>query len=458
MEYTDWLKHRQQAQEPDSIEPVELHKNLFPFQRDLVEWALYKGRCAIFADCGLGKTLIQLSWADNVARRTNKTVLILAPIAVAAQSIKEGQKFGIECARSIDGDIPTGAKIVITNYERIHYFNPADFGAVVCDESSILKNFNGARRGEITEFLRSVPYRLLCTATASPNDYIELGTSSEALGELGYMDMLGMFFKSDDNTIDPRGGFRRFSQGKWRFKHHAERDFWKWVCSWSRALRMPSDMGYDNKGFVLPKLIERETCIKAITPRDGWLFDLPAVNLHEQREERRRTVAERCEAAASLVNESGDSAVMWCHLNREAETLVDLVSDAEQVQGGDSPEEKESLFMDFAGGNLRVLVTKPKIGGFGLNWQHCNHQTFFPSHSYEQYYQAVRRCWRFGQKRSVAVDVITSDGESGVLRNLKRKSEAATKMFNSLVECMHQAHGITQDNKFLTKQDTPSWL
>lgn len=450
--YRSWLDNREQLPESTGIDGENLHEALFPFQRDLTAWNLSRGRSATFADCGLGKTLIQLVWADTIARKADRPVLILTPLAVSHQTIQEGEKFRIECVRSHDGTFGP-ARIVVTNYERLHYFNSDDFVAVVCDESSILKNFDGKRRGAITEFLRTVPYRLLCTATASPNDYIELGTSSEAIGDLGYMDMLGMFFKNDESSLHPMS-----RQSKWRFKHHAELPFWRWVCSWARALRRPSDLGYDDGEFRLPELIERETIIKASCPRKGMLFDVPAMNLHEQREERRRTIPERCQAAADIVNDTGEAAVMWCHLNAEADMLTELVPDAEQVAGSDSDESKEAKFLAFSRGDLRVMVTKPRIGAFGLNWQHCAHETFFPSHSYEQYYQGVRRCWRYGQKRKVVIDIISSEGETAVLANLKRKNEAATKMFDSLVSCMHESMAMRQDNRFINAQEVPAWL
>lgn len=449
--YFKWLEDRAQLPDPDSVPVVSVPREAFEFQTALIEWSLYRGRAAIFADCGLGKTLIQLAWADNVARHTDKPVLILTPLAVAHQTVAEGQKFGIECARSAEGEI--NSRIVVTNYERLHYFNRDDFAGVVCDESSILKNFNGKRKSQITEFLRKVRYRLLCTATASPNDYIELGTSSEALGELGYMDMLGMFFKNDENSLHPM-----WHGSKWRFKKHAERDFWRWVCSWARAIRRPSDMGFSDDGFDLPELIERETIIKARTPREDMLFDLPAIGLAEQREERRRTLEERCEAATALVQDSGEPAVMWCHLNAEADRLSEIVRDAEQVSGAHSDDEKEARFLAFSRGDLRVLVIKPKIAAFGMNWQHCAHQTFFPSHSYEQYYQGVRRSWRFGQRRPVTIDLITSEGEAGVLRNLQRKSLAADEMFAQLVASMGEALRVREDRRFEKGVEVPQWL
>jgi hypothetical protein len=451
MNYFEWLESRLQHPRPEGIELRHENKSMFDFQKLLTEWSLLQGRSAVFADCGLGKTLIQLAWAQNVTRQTSKPVLILTPLAVGHQTVAEGKKFGIDCARSSDGTITND--ITIANYERIHYFSPDDYSGVVCDESSILKNFAGARRAAITEFLRKIPFRLLCTATPSPNDYIEIGTSSEALGELGHMDMLGMFFKNDENSLHPM-----WHKSKWRFKKHAELPFWQWMCSWARAVRRPSDIGFDDDGFVLPELIERETVIKANTPREGMLFDVPARDLNEQREERRRTIGQRCEAAAALVNRTSEPAVMWCHLNKEGDTLTEMVPDAEQVSGSDSEEKKESIFIAFTRGDLRVLVTKPKIGGFGMNWQHCAHQTFFPSHSYEQYYQAVRRCWRFGQKNNVTIDIIASEGEAAVMRNLKRKNKAAEKMFDSLVASIHSAMEVHSDNGFNRMTEVPQWL
>mgnify|MGYP001610156784 FL=1 len=329
-----------------------------------------------------------------------------------------------------------------------------------------MKNFDGARKAVATEFSRLLPYRLLCTATAAPNDYIELGTSSEALGELGYTDMLGRFFKNDQHVISPMrytgfGNPRGMPAGghtdKWRFKHHAEVPFWKWVCSWARAVRRPSDLGFSNDRFVLPPLEEVEHVVKARTRRPGWLFDVPSVGLKEEREERRRTIPERCEMAAELVNHKEQSLV-WCHLNSEADLLEKFIPDSQQVSGSDSDEAKEEKLITFATGKLRVLVTKPKIGAWGLNLQNCHHMTFFPSHSYEQYYQGVRRCWRFGQTHPVRVDTICTEGEKGVMENLRRKAQAADQMFSELVSHMNEAAGIKRSNEFTKQPETPQWL
>jgi len=459
--YAAFLEAKSQLDGMHGFDPPNLPGFLFDFQRDLVAWALRKGRAAIFADCGLGKTPMQLVWADCVARHMNKPVLILTPLAVTYQTVMEAEKFGINAKRS-DGQV--SGPIVVCNYDRLHHFNPDDFAGVVCDESSILKSFDGSTRQAITAFMRKVPYRLLCSATAAPNDYIELGTSSEALGYLGYTDMLGRFFKNDQNTVKPMvyrhhgQNFQKLDDAaKWRFKGHAETPFWQWVCSWARAVRRPSDLGYSDEGFILPPLIERDHLVDVESTPDGMLFALPAVGLKEQRDERRRSIQERCEKVAELVN-GNDQALVWCHLNDEGDTLADLIPDALQVSGQDSDEAKEEAFIAFSEGRQRVLITKPKIGAWGLNFQNCHHVTFFPSHSYEQYYQGVRRCWRFGQKHSVTVDVVTTEGEKSVLQNLQRKAQAADKMFSNLVEQMNQSLSINRTIDFTKKEIIPSWL
>ena len=458
-DYRDFLHRKSQLTGCSGFDPLWIPDFLFDFQQSLVDWSIRKGRAAIFADCGLGKTPMQLVWAENVVRKTNKPVLIITPLAVGAQTVRESQKFGIDCRKTSDGTVYPG--INVTNYERLHYFDPNQFEGIVLDESSILKSFDGARRSEITEFMRTRPYRLLCTATAAPNDYIELGTSAEALGELGYMDMLMRFFKNDQNTIKAIGGRYRDDKadsGGWRFKGHAEIPFWRWVCSWARAVRRPSDLGFKDGRFILPPLLEQQHLVIANTLADGMLFALPALGLKEQREERKRTIEERCDKVTELVCKSGESALVWCHLNAEGNYLDKSIRDAVQVSGDDSDELKEEKFGGFISGSIRVLITKPKIGAWGLNFQHCNHITFFPSHSFEQYYQGVRRCWRFGQRREVRVDIVTTEGEQQVMENLQRKSQAADKMFSSLVQQMQDALHIERAITFTQKEQLPTWL
>ena len=464
--YSEFIQSKVGLDGQFGFKPLFMPGFLFDFQKSLVEWAVRKGRCAIFADCGLGKSPMELVVAQNVVEKTNKPFLILTPLAVARQEQREGNKFEIDCEVSRDGKF--SKKIVITNYERLHYFNPNDFIGCAADESSILKNFDGKTKEAVTEFMRKLPYRFLWTATAAPNDYIELGTSSECLGELGYMDMIGMFFKTVDGSGAAHGGAdlravhpgKRNNPlgGKFRFRGHAEESFWRWVCSWARACRKPSDIGFRDKDFILPKLTTAEFMVKARAKSSEYLFDMPAVSLREQRDERRRTLQERCEMAAELVTKHKGSSVSWCALNAEGDLLEKLIPDCVQVAGNDSDESKEESFEAFQKGQIKNMVTKADIAGFGLNWQHCNHQTYFPSHSFEQWYQCIRRSWRFGQKKPVHVDIITSEGEARVMANLQRKARAAEEMFDNLIQLMNKEIKIEQKNKFQQKLKQPLWL
>jgi hypothetical protein len=471
-QYASFLEKKSQLGSMGGFEPLFMPGFLFDFQKALVEWAVRRGRAAIFADCGLGKTPMQLVWAQNVVEKTNGRVLILTPLAVGQQTVGEGQKFGIECHRSRDGHL-NNARITVTNYEQLHRFDWKDFAGVVCDESSILKHFSGATQKAVTRFMLKLPYRLLCTATAAPNDYIELGTSSEALGELGHSDMLSRFFRQDDNK-----GYRmnevklarerhsghyarlayRISQqiGQWKLKGHAEVPFWRWVASWARACRSPKDLGFDDARFVLPPLIEQSHIIMPKRPLPGMLFTLPAVGLNDEREERKRTLEERCELAAATVGHDRP-AVVWCHFNAEGTLLSKLIPDGMEVKGGDSDDAKEEAYRAFSSGQLRVLITKPKIGAWGLNWQHCSDVVSFVSHSYEQYYQSVRRCWRFGQTHPVTVDLIATKGEERVSENMARKAAAAAIMFDRLVYHMSDALKLSRTENS-TPVEVPSWL
>ena len=459
MDYFDYLERKTQLGNDFGFAPIDLPDWMFDFQKSMVEWALRKGRAAIFADCGMGKTPMQLVWADNVVRKTNGRVLILTPLAVAGQTVREAEKFGIGAKRSHDGVAHDG--ITVTNYEQLHKFNPDDFTGVVCDESSILKSFDGSRKQEITIFMRKMPYRLLATATAAPNDFVELGTSAEALGYMGYMDMLAKFFKNDMNNCSTKRGWALQSGNlhgpKWRLKGHAELPFWRWVCSWARAIRRPSDLGFDDGKFILPPLRESEHLVES-DGVDGYLFSMPAITLNEQRQEARSTIEERCQKVADLVNHTGQPALVWCHMNDEGDLLEQLIPDAVQVAGKHADTIKEERFMAFSEGQSRVLITKPKIGAWGLNFQHCNHITFFPSHSYEQYYQGVRRCWRFGQERPVNVDIVTTEGGQNVLANLQRKAVQADEMFSRLVAEMNHAIEMSRITTYHNTVEVPSWL
>lgn len=458
MTYADFLERKTQLDGNGGFEPTFLPSFLFDFQRSLVEWSIRKGRSALFEDCGMGKGPQEMVWAENVARHTNKPVLILTPLAVAPQFVREGAKFDLEIHRADPAKIVAGIQVV--NYDQLHKFDVSDFGGVACDESSILKNFDGATKAAVTAFMRKVPYRLLGTATAAPNDFIELGTSSEALGYLGHMDMLNRFFKNDrDNSSTGRAwAMQGGGQPKWRFKGHAEQPFWRWVCSWARSLRKPSDLGFDDGKFQLPPLTRLEHIVKADKPREGMLFAVPAMGLAEDREERKRTIQERCEMAAALVTGTGQPAVMWCHLDAEGDLLARLVPDAVQVSGKDSDERKEDKFAAFQSGQARVMITKPKIGAWGLNWQHCAHIVSFASHSFEQDYQSVRRCWRFGQTRPVLAEYVVSDGEARVLANLNRKAEQADKMFGNLIQHMTNALGIDRGVNYTQPVEVAPWL
>lgn len=477
--YRDFLAKKSQHNVGSGFEPVWMPDCLFDFQRHLVEWAIRRGRAAIFASCGLGKTLMELVWAENVARKADRPVLILTPLAVSSQTVREGAKFGVTCTRSRDGQLARSDRIVVTNYERLHHFNPEEFAGVVCDESSILKAFTGATRKRITRFVSKMPYRLLATATPSPNDYTELGTSSEALGELSYSDMLRRFFAQLDDkgqkrelrkqreaeeviAADPSYYKKlafRVSQtiGQWRLRHHAVTDFWRWVASWARACRLPSDLGFSDKEFLLPPLVETCHIVAAKTPPPGFLFYTPAIGMREERQERKRTLEERCAFVADLVKHDRP-AVVWCHANGEADRLVEVIPGAEQVAGRTPDDRKEELYSAFESGSLRVLVLKPKIGAWGLNWQHCNHVVAFPSHSYEQHHQLISRCWRFGQKLPVNLDVVATEGEVRVLENLRSKASRADAMFAAMTREMSEATRIDRENLYTAQVRKPQWL
>lgn len=473
--YDDFIEKKSQHYNMHGFEPVFMPGYLFDFQQSLVGWACRKGRAAILADCGLGKTIIQLVWAENVIRKVGGKVLVLAPLAVGPQTVREGEKFGIECYQSRDGKIPEDKNIIVTNYEKLHLFNPQDFVGCVADESSIIKHFTGATQKGVTRFMTKLSYRLLCTATAAPNDYIELGTSSEALGELSYSDMLSRFFKYlDDKGQRSEERKQEFAQravkhfarlsfrvhqsiGQWRLKHHAEIPFWKWVCSWARACRKPSDLGFDDEKFILPELKYRNHIIKPETPPEGWLFTTPAFGLKEEREERKRLINERCELVAKLADHN-DPVIVWCHTNDEGDLLEKIIPGSRQVRGSTPDEEREQIYSDFCSGKLRALVIKPKIGAWGMNFQHCAHVIIFASHSHEQFYQSVRRCWRFGQTRPVTVDIISTEGEVRTRDNMFRKAKQADVMFGRLVEFMNSENVQKREKVESIKMEVPSWI
>lgn len=450
--YAEFIREKSQIGEMAGFEPLWMPDFLFDFQRHLVEWSIRKGRSAIFADCGLGKTPMQLVWAENVVRKTNKPVMIATPLAVGAQTAREAEKFGINAKRTRDGKMTDEACVWITNYEQLHKYDPTKFGGMVCDESSAIKDFKSERKKDVVEFMRRLDYRLLCTATAAPNDYWELGTSSEALGLLGFRDMVTNFFKQETSK-DHHG----WGRTKYRFRGHAEEPFWRWVCSWARSLRSPEDIGFDGSQFKLPELKEDKVVVRANTPRPGMLFTLPARDMREERAERRHSLEERCEHAAKLA-EGKRPTVLWCELNPEGDLLEKMIPDSVQVSGSMSDDAKEEALIGFAEGSIKRLITKPKIGAWGLNWQHCSNVVCFPSHSYEQYYQLVRRCYRFGQKNKVTVTSIVCEGEEGILKNLARKQEQSVRMFESIVRHMADAMHLGTKDFFPESENIPSWL
>lgn len=418
---------------------------LFPFQRFIVEWACKKGRCAIFADTGLGKTRMQLEWAKQTAAKTKGKILILAPLSVGIQSVNEAKRIGIDAQQSRDGSTH-GSEIIVTNYEMIHKFNPSDFIGIVLDESSILKSFDGKTRRLLQDFASTIPYRLACTATPSPNDHMELGTHAEFLGVCTRSEMLAEYFCHDGGETQ-----------KWRLKGHAVKDFWRWVSTWALAINLPSSLGFDDNGYILPPLGIIEHPID-VTLSSGkmTLFGFDASTLIEQRHARRESINARVQECADLVAQyPDDSWVIWCDLNDESDALTKAIEGARQVKGSDSLEHKESTLDWFSSPGRHVLVTKPSICGFGLNWQHCAHVAFVGiSHSYESFYQAVRRCWRFGQTRPVTAHVFFSEAEGGIVRNLKRKAQDMEIMKREMETAMSEFNGkIEPRRNILNKEE-----
>lgn len=439
MDYNEFLEKKRHSIINYGIECKFLPKGLFPFQEYVTNYTVKKGRGAVFLDTGLGKTVIELTTAQNYIQTTNKPVLIITPLAVAFQFIKEAAKFGIDdIMYSKDGRYKT--KIVICNYERLDKFNPIDFDCVILDESSILKNFDGAIKNQVTSFLKKVKYRYLFTATPSPNDFIELGTSSEALGYMGYTDMLTKFFKNNNNSIDIR-----HAGCEWYLKPHAENDFWKWVSTWSISAKKPSDLGYSDEKHILPELIENIHLVHNKKPLaiNGQMsmFNRPAVNFHEIKQEVKATLKERCEMAVKLATNYNVS-VYWCNLNDESKLLSQIDAESVEILGGMDIDKKEDILINFSAGNIKKLISKSSITAFGLNWQHCNHTVFFPTFSYEQYYQSIRRFWRFGQENKVTADLVISDGQQRILDSLLIKKEKAIKMFEKLTQHANSDYNI----------------
>ena len=430
MEYQQFLETKRHSLGNFGFKANYIPDIAFDFQKYTIEKAMLRGRNANFLDTGLGKTLVQLSLSYNVVKEKNKKVLILTPLAVAFQFILEANKLGIDDIEySKDGKHTK--KIVICNYERLHYFNESDFECVILDESSILKNFDGKIKNAVTSFVKKIPFRFLSTATPSPNDFIELGTSSEALGHMGYMDMLGKFFKNNQNSVDSNN--RNIGE-KFYLKPHAEKDFFSWVNQWSIMAKMPSDLGFSNERYNLPELIINRHIVEnqSLIDINGQvqMFTPIAKSMTEVRHEQKQTEEKRCEKAIELAK--GKTSVYWCNTNNESSILKSSDSKAVEIIGSQSIDKKEEILLAFANGEIERLITKAKMTSMGLNWQHCNHSVFFPTWSYEQYYQAIRRFWRFGQKNDVTIDMVISDGQTRVLEALEQKTQKAIELHKNL--------------------------
>jgi len=441
MDYLEFLESKKHSIGDFGFEANYIPEIAFDFQKSIIEKAVNKGRMAIFADTGLGKTLMQVSIAQNIVNHTKGKVLILTPLAVAFQFILEAEKLGItDIEYSKDGS--HSKSIVICNYERLHYFNKEEFQGVILDESSILKNFDGKIKNQVTSFVKKIPYRFLSTATPSPNDFIELGTSSEALGYMGYMDMLTKFFKNNQGSIAKQ---TRNIGEKYYLKPHAEKSFFAWVNQWSIMVKMPSDLGFDNSRYELPRLITNKHVVenKSTLDVDGQIkmFTFVAKSFREIRHEQKQTLEDRCKKAVELAKDK--TSVYWVNLNDESSLIKSLDPEAVEITGSMSIDKKEQILMDFANGKIKRLITKAKMTGMGLNWQHCNHSVFFPTYSYEQYYQAIRRFWRFGQKNDVTIDLVISDGQTRVLEALQQKTEKAIQLYENLTKNVNSVYSET---------------
>lgn len=413
MDYIEFLKTKRFVLESSGfdIDKSELNSMLYEFQKDIVRWALKKGRACIFADCGLGKTAMQLSWAYQVHKHTGGMILILAPLAVAEQTKREAEKFGYT-VKVVENQDDCICGINITNYEKLDKFVTNKFIGVVLDESSILKSYSGKVRSSIIQNFCLVPYKLACTATPAPNDYMELGNHSEFCGVMTRSEMLSMFFVHD-------GG----QTSKWRLKGHAEDVFWQWLATFSVFVDNPKNIGYMIDGYDLPTLNITEIVV------DGNEASKETMTLSERRQARKDSIELRCQKAAELVNTSDEQWLVWCDLNEESSKLHNLINNSVEVKGSDNPNHKSNSMCDFSKGEIKVLVTKSSIAGFGMNWQNCHNMIFTGlSDSYEKYYQAVRRCWRFGQDKPVNVYIIISAKEGCVKDNIERKQNDFLKM------------------------------
>jgi len=431
MKYEDFINSKsiKKIQSGIFVDASGLNQTLFDYQRYIVSKALQRGKCAIFADTGLGKTLMELEWAKHISEYTQKPVLILTPLSVAHQMEREAVKFGYD-AKVAKSQSEVSGLITIANYEKLHHFDASQFCGIVLDESSILKSHDGKYRQLLTEFASTLDYRLSASATPSPNDYMELGTQSEFLNILTRSEMLATFFTHD-------GG----DTAKWRLKGHGRSEFWKWMATWAIAIRKPSDLGFSDDNYELPPLNIHDVTVTVSNENLSTLFAMQANTLQERRQVKKDSLQDRIKACADLVNNSTESWVIWCNLNTESEALKKAIKDSFEVKGSDSNEHKESIADGFVNGDVRILISKPSIFGFGLNWQHCNNMAFVGlSDSYEQLYQSIRRCWRFGQTKPVNVHMISAETEGNIKQNLERKEIQMATMFQEMTDSM-QEHG-----------------
>lgn len=427
--YEEFLKTKRIAVVPSGFNPSsEINPLLFDWQRDIVRLSLKRGRSAIFADCGLGKTGMQLEWGRHVAERTCGAVLVLTPLAVSAQTIAEAEKFHIPGVKLVTNQSEVAQGVNVTNYEKLHHFDPSSFAGVVLDESSILKAYDGKTRTEIIESFRDTRYKLACSATPAPNDFMELGNHSEFLNVMRRMEMLATFFIHDGSN-----------SSEWRIKGHAQNKFWEWVASWAIFIRLPSDIGYPDDGFVLPDISINRVVLDGFES-EGELFAMEALDLNSQREARRQSMTRRVAEAARMANSNDEQWIVWCDYNAESDLLSRSIRGAVEVKGADSEEHKATSMLGFANGKVRVLVSKPTIAGFGMNFQSCHNVIFCGlSHSYEQFYQAVRRCYRFGQKNPVNVNVVIGERERAILENVSRKEREAAALAENVIGIMRDS-------------------
>jgi len=423
--YTQFLTNKIKHAKPVGFECEAINESLFDYQKKIVRWSLKRGRAALFCDTGTGKTGMQLEWARHVHQHTGQPVLILAPLAVAQQTKREGEKFGIAVkVCETQADIADGVNV--TNYEKLHHFTPETFGGIVLDESSILKSFDSKTRKQLSKFSEQIHFRLACTATPAPNDLIEIINHAEFLGVMSGKEIIALYFTQDGNTTH-----------KWRLKGHARRDFWKWVASWAVAMRKPSDLGFDDLGFDLPELHINQVSVAAPKPVDA-LFDVGLKTLQERRRSRKDSLDDRVSVCAEMVNNSDQPWMVWCDFNDESAMLAKAILDAVEVKGSDSSQHKADAMLGFSEGRYRVLVSKPSIAGFGMNWQHCANVVFVGmSDSYEQQYQAIRRCWRYGQTQPVNVYQIVSEADGDVVANIQRKEREHIQMMDNLIAEMN---------------------